>query len=71
MEFADLVGMTDGALRHYDGEGVFRPAKRGGEFRNDYRYYATTQIAAVLMIRVLVEIGVPLKTIKELVNTTT
>jgi len=70
-EFAELVGMTVEALRHYDRKGIFHPAQRGVEFENQYRYYAPTQIATVKMIRVLTEIGVPLKTIKELAKNRT
>jgi DNA-binding transcriptional MerR regulator len=65
-EFADLVGMTVEALRHYDRKGVFCPAKRGEEHESKYRYYAPTQITTVKMIRVLTDIGVPLDTIKAL-----
>ena len=67
-EFADLVGVADEILRYYDNEDVFSPAKRGDKSKNDYRYYATTQIEAILMIRLWVEMGVPLNTIKELVK---
>ena len=70
-EFADLVGMTVVALRHYDKTGIFHPAKRGVEFENKYRYYSPTQITTVKMIRVLTEIGVPLKTIKEMTESRT
>jgi DNA-binding transcriptional MerR regulator len=65
-EFAELVGMTRAALRHYDKSGVFRPARQAGDLENKYRYYAPSQITTVKMIRVLAEIGVPLKTIREL-----
>ena len=65
-EFAEFVGMTVVTLRHYDKIGVFHPAKHGIDFKNKYRYYSPTQITTVKMIRVLAEIGVPLKTIKEL-----
>jgi DNA-binding transcriptional MerR regulator len=65
-EFAEFAGMTIPALRHYDKTGVFLPAKHGIEFENKYRYYSPLQITIVKMIRVLVEIGVPLTTIKEL-----
>ena len=64
-EFAGFVGMTISALRHYDNTGVFHPAKHGIEFENKYRYYSPAQITVVKMIRVLTEIGVPLKTIKK------
>jgi DNA-binding transcriptional MerR regulator len=65
-EFAELVGVTVEALRHYDRKAVFQPAKYGEEYENKYRYYAPTQITTVKMIRVLTEIGVPLDTIKAL-----
>ena len=65
-EFADFVGIPASALRHYDRYGVFSPAKHGIEFQNKYRYYSPLQITMVKMIRILVEIGVSLSTIKEL-----
>lgn len=70
-EFAGFVNMTVSALRHYDSKNVFRPAKRGIEFENKYRYYSPTQITTVKMIRVLTEIGVPLNEIKELAQNRT
>jgi DNA-binding transcriptional MerR regulator len=70
-EFADFVGMTVPALRHYDKLGIFVPAKHGNELENNYRYYSPTQITAVKMIRVLAEIDVPLKTIKALTQSRT
>ena len=65
-EFAALVGMSVATLRYYDKIGIFRPARRGVEFSNKYRYYSPTQITTIKMIRVLTEIGVSLDTIKEL-----
>ena len=65
-EFAVLVDMTADALRHYHSKGIFFPAKRGVKFKNQYRLYAPTQIITIKTVRVLAEIGVPLKTIKEL-----
>ena len=65
-EFSKIVGMTIDTLRHYDKKGVFKPAKHGVDFENNYRYYAPTQITTIKMIRVLTEIGVHLDTIKEL-----
>ena len=65
-EFAEFTGITKAALRHYDSKGIFVPEKRGIDFNNKYRYYSPVQITMVKMVRVLTEIGVPLKTIKEL-----
>jgi DNA-binding transcriptional MerR regulator len=70
-EFAEFVGITVASLRHYDRKGVFSPAKHGIDFQNKYRYYSPLQITTVKMIRVLTEIGVPLKTIKELAENRT
>jgi DNA-binding transcriptional MerR regulator len=67
-EFAKLVGITVVSLRNYDRKGIFNPAKRGIEGNNRYRYYSPVQITTVKMLRVLTEIGVPLKTIKELIE---
>lgn len=70
-EFAEFVGITIASLRHYDNMGIFTPAKHGIEFENKYRYYSPVQITTVKMIRVLTEIGVPLKTIKKLTQNRT
>jgi DNA-binding transcriptional MerR regulator len=70
-EFTGFVGMAVASLRHYDKKGVFLPAKHGAGFKNNYRYYSPTQITTVKMIRVLTEIGVPLKTIRELTQNRT
>ena len=65
-EFAGFVGLSVSTLRYYDRIGIFSPAKRGVDLENKYRYYSPAQITTVKMIRVLTEIGVPLKVIKEL-----
>ena len=70
-EFAEIVGITAVALRYYDEIGIFLPAKHGDEYKNKYRYYAPMQITTVKMIRVLTEIGVPLKEIKGLTKSRT
>ncbi len=70
-EFSELVGITAKSLRHYDNKGVFRPARRGVEFNNQYRYYSPPQIITAKLIRVLTEIGVPLETIKDLAKSRT
>ena len=64
-DFAEFVGMSESALRHYHKKDVFIPVKQGKDFDNKYRYYSPLQITIVKMIRVLAEIGVPLNTIKE------
>jgi DNA-binding transcriptional MerR regulator len=65
-EFAEYVGMSVSALRYYDNKNIFKPARHGMGIENKYRYYAPTQITMVKMIRVLTEVGVPLKVIKEM-----
>ena len=65
-EFSEFVGISVHMLRHYDKKGVFLPSKRGVDFNNKYRYYSPTQITSVKMVRVLADIRVPLKTIREL-----
>ncbi len=65
-EFAQIVGMTATALRHYDRQDIFKPDRHGIEFENLYRYYTPQQITMVRMCRVLAYIGVPLQTIRSL-----
>jgi len=70
-EFSEIVGMSTEKLRHYDRKGIFRPAMHGDGENNKYRYYSPTQITVINMIRVLSEIGVPLKTIMEVTKNRT
>jgi DNA-binding transcriptional MerR regulator len=59
------VRISESALRYYHKKDIFIPVKQGKEHDNNYRYYSPLQITIVKLIRVLVEIGVPLNTIKE------
>jgi DNA-binding transcriptional MerR regulator len=68
-EFSRIAGINPASLRHYDNLGIFSPEWRGEATNNKYRYYSLTQVTTVKMPRVLAEIGVPLKTIKELSQT--
>lgn len=70
-EFAEIAGLTDAALRHYDRLGIFNPARHGTDHESKYRFYSQMQITTVKMIRVLTEIRVPLKDIKELTENRT
>ena len=65
-EFSEIVGIPAETLRRYDNDGIFHPAKRGVELKNEYRLYSPMQITPAKMLRVLSEIGVPSKTIKAL-----
>ena len=67
-EFAEIVGMSPDTLRRLDKSGVFRAAKRGVEFENEYRLYAPPQIIIAKMIRVLTEISVLRDVIKGLAH---
>jgi len=67
-EFSEIVGIPAETLRRYDNDGIFHPAKRGVELKNEYRLYSPTQITSAKMLRVLSEIGVPTQTIKALVK---
>jgi DNA-binding transcriptional MerR regulator len=62
-EFAKIVDISPSTLRYYDTIGLFSPAVSGSESGNSYRYYSPMQITTVKMVRVLTELGVPLKTI--------
>jgi len=67
-EFSLSSGIPESTLKHYDDKGIFVPAARGEGPQNKYRYYAPIQLTTARMIRVMSEIGVPLKTISELVE---
>jgi DNA-binding transcriptional MerR regulator len=62
-EFSKLTGVNRSTLRYYDEIGLLPPAGRG---ENNYRYYAPFQIIVLNFINVLVDLGVPLSTIKDL-----
>ena len=67
-EFANFTGMSQSTLRYYDDIGLLRPARRG---ENNYRYYTPPQIIALNFISVLIELGIPLSTIKDLIHNRT
>ena len=62
-EFAVLTGLSESTLRYYDQIGIITPALRGD---NRYRYYSPSQATAVILIKTLLRVGVPLSTIKTL-----
>jgi len=63
-EFSTLSGIEASTLRYWDEIGLFTPAKRNPE--NNYRCYSPEQIITVNFIKVLSELNVPLKTIREI-----
>jgi len=67
-EFSEITGVSADALRNYDKKGIFKPAKYGEGLENNYRLYSPTQIITIKLITLLTETGVPLDTIKELVE---
>jgi DNA-binding transcriptional MerR regulator len=64
-EFAKLTGISKSTLIYYDKVGIFMPTMRG---ENNYRMYAPNQLTTVNQIRVLTELGVPIKKIKSIVS---
>ena len=62
-EFAKFSRTTRYTLLHYDKIGLLSPVSRGD---NNYRYYSSSQIAVVNVIRTLQELGISLREIKKL-----
>lgn len=61
-EFAKLCGVTKHTLFHYDETGVFSPELKQ---TNGYRFYSAAQYDVFMVISVLRDLGMPLKLIKE------
>ena len=61
--FAELTGIKQSTLRHYDEVKLFQPAMRG---ENGYRYYSAPQAVAINFINVMSSLGIPLRKIKEI-----
>ena len=62
-EFSEFTGVSQSTLRYYDEIGLLPAAERG---ENNYRYYIPFQLITINFINVLVDLGIPLSTIKEL-----
>ena len=62
--FAALTGISAKRLRHYDQTGLFQPVWVDPATR--YRHYSATQIPDLRRIVSLVELGIPLRRIKDL-----
>lgn len=65
-EFAKAAGVTVRALHHYDRLGLLKPERTG----SGYRVYRQEHLARLEQIVALKFIGVPLKKIKQLLNST-
>ena len=62
-EFSDFTGLNESTLRYYDKIGLLSPELRG---ENRYRYYSPLQTITSNFIKVLIKLGVPLSTVKEM-----
>jgi len=62
-DFAKYSRTTRDTLLHYDRIGILSPVSRGD---NNYRYYSSTQLAVVNVIRTLQQLGMTLEEIKGL-----
>jgi len=62
-DFAKFSRTTRDTLLHYDRIGILTPVSRG---ENNYRYYSSSQLAVVNVIRTLQQLGMTLEEIKEL-----
>jgi len=60
-KFSVMSGIEQSTLRYWDDIGLFSPAHRNTD--NGYRYYSPEQIIQVNFIKVLSNLGIPLKTI--------
>ena len=63
-QMAKICNMTTEQLRHYDKIHVLSPDGRGRD--NDYRYYTEHQIEDLMLVKELKKVGLPLKSIAEL-----
>ncbi|MCL2739971.1 MAG: MerR family transcriptional regulator [Oscillospiraceae bacterium] len=64
-DFAAFTGMRQSTLRYYDEIGLLTPICRG---KNNYRYYEPYQIILLNFINVLIDIGVPLAKVKDMMK---
>lgn len=65
-DFSKLTNLTVRALRHYEEVGLLTPAHIDDE--TNYRYYSAEQLSIVNKIKMLQQIGLPLKLIKEVID---
>lgn len=65
-DFSKLTNLTVRALHHYENLELLTPEKIDPQ--TNYRYYSACQLATVNKIKLLQQIGLPLKTIKEILQ---
>jgi len=63
-DFARLARISVRALRHYEAEGLLKPAHV--DARSRYRYYDLQQLAVLERLLLLKELGFPLRAVREL-----
>lgn len=66
-EAARVVGVSARSLRHYEDEGLIVP----GRFSNGFRDYCQSTIDRVLVIRSLLESGLPVRLVREVLPSLT
>jgi DNA-binding transcriptional MerR regulator len=67
-EFAEALGVTPRAIRHYESTGLLEPFDRDG---NGYRVYDRSQLERAGRIRDLLASGLPTRVVAELIDTLT
>ena len=63
-ELADVTGASPRSLRHYEQFGILRPQRQP----NGYRWYEPTDVDVVARVKALLALGLPLRTIRDLVD---
>lgn len=65
-QFSRICQISAKALRHYEKLGLLLPIRVDQE--NQYRYYSQEQIDAVKSITFMKDLGIPLKTVKQIIE---
>lgn len=65
-QFSRICKISTKALRHYERIGLLLPDRVDQE--NQYRYYSPEQIDAVKAITFMKDLGIPLKTVKQIIE---
>jgi len=66
-EFSKLSNTTVRTLDHYTALGLLKPKEIDDQ--TNYRYYSADQLSRLNQIKLLQQTGLPLKTIKEILDT--
>lgn len=64
-QLADLAGISQKALRHFERLGLLRPARRPG---NGYRVYGEAEVNRLQQVLLYRELGLPLAAVKALLD---